>query len=528
MAVEVGAQILEAGGNVVDAAIGTAFMQMAVDPFNCGIGGMGTCQVYLASKQEHVQIDFHGRAGSNVKPDMWARDMRGRPPISRASVFDDYRSELGYSSIMVPGTPAGLCELYRRYASIPLSELVGPAIRTLREGFPVYTYLAEQFKRRSQEGAPDFKTRIRATEACARTYLKRDGTLYDEGELLRNSDMADVFELLARDGLHSFYSGCLAETVAEDLAANGSFVTRDDLANYRVRIGTPVKGCYRGYTVASNPPPGGGSVVIEMLHILEGFDLGRLEHNGVEHLHLLTSAMKLAHADRNAHMGDAEYVDVPLDTVFLSRQHAQRHQETIRLGGESRTTAPSGEEHTTHLVVMNQLGDVVTMTHTLGSASGVTTPGLGFIYNNSMYLADPVPGGPNSLAPGKARISGMCPTIAFREGRPVLALGAPGGSVIMSAVLQCLCNSIDWCMSPVEAVGAPRIHCEGEEVHIESRIRRDYCSELEKCGHQVIHRVEAYARDFARAQLVHLDEEGELRGGSDPRGGGGSVAYPRS
>ena len=527
MAVEVGAQILEGGGNVVDAAIGTAFMQMAVDPFNCGVGGMGTCQVYLAGTREHVQIDFHSRAGSKVTPDMWMRDMRGRAPISGYTLFDDYRSELGYSSIMVPGTPAGLDELHRRYASMPLSELMSPTIQALREGFPVPTYLAEQFKRCPQAGIPDSKRRIQATDACSRIYLKQDGSLYDEGELLRNPDMAAVFDLLARDGLHAFYSGSLGESIAQDLASNGSFVTREDLASYRVRIGAPVTGSYRGYTVASNPPPGGGSVVIEMLHILGGFDLGNLEHNGVEHLHLLTNAMKLAHADRNAYMGDPEYADVPLDTVFLSRQRAERHQETIRSGGAPQTAAPSVEEHTTHLVVMNQLGDVVTMTHTLGSASGVVTPGLGFIYNNSMKLADPISGKPNSFAPGKARNTGMCPTIAFRDGKPVFALGAPGGSVIMSAVLQSLCNTIDWGMRPVEAVGAARIHCEGKEVHVESRIRSDYCRELDKCGHQIVHRVEAYARDFARAQLAYLDEKGELSGGSDPRGGGGGVAYAR-
>jgi len=208
--------------------------------------------------------------------------------------------------------------------------------------------------------------------------------------------------------------------------------------------------------------------------------------------------------DRNTYMGDAEYADVPLDTVFLSRERARLHQEAIRAGRVPQRTSPTVEEHTTHLVVMSQEGDVVTMTHTLGSASGVVTPGLGFIYNNSMKLGDPVPGRPNSFAPGKARNTGMCPTIAFRDGNPVLALGAPGGSVIMSAVLQSLCNAIDWGMRPVEAVSAPRIHCEGGEVYAESRVRSDYCGQLEKQGHQVVQRVEAYARDFARAQLVHL------------------------
>ncbi|MFH1141598.1 MAG: gamma-glutamyltransferase [Chloroflexota bacterium] len=527
-AAEVGAQVLEAGGNVVDAAIATAFMQMAVDPFNCGIGGMGTCQVLLTAEGEHRQVDFHSRAGSRVTADMWAKDLRGHTPISGYSVFEDFRSEMGYTSIMVPGTPAGLDELRQRYATMPLGELMGPAIRALREGFPVPAYLAGQLQRTPQPGIPDSSRRVRATDACARIYLKADGTLPTLGDTLRNPDMADVFEQISRAGLHDFYGGALAARMADDLAKNGSFITTRDLQAYTARVGRPVFGSYRGYTVASNPPPGGGAVVIEMLHILEGFELGRLEHSGVEHLHLLATAMRLAHMDRNAYMGDPDFVGVPLEEVFLSDRHARRHQEAIRSGEGPEVQMPGERDSTTHLVVMDCKGNTVTMTHTLGSASGVVTPGLGFIYNNSMKLADPVPGRPNSFAPGKARNTGMCPTIVLRDGVPVLAAGAPGGSVIISAVLQALCNSIDWGMGPVEAVSAPRVHTEGQKVYVEARVRSDVCRELANLGHQVEHRLEGYAHDLSRAQLARLDENGKVEGGSDPRGDGGGVAYART
>ncbi len=510
-AAEVGAQVLEAGGNVVDAAIATAFMQMVVDPFNCGIGGMGTCQVFLADRNEHLQIDFHGRAGSKARPDMWAKETRGRTPISGYSLFDDFRSELGYTSVMTPGTPAGLDELHQRYATLPLAELMGPAIRALREGVPVPAYLSQQLHRAPQPGIPDQVARIKASEACARIYLKEDGSPLAAGDTLRNQDMADTLEQLSRRGLRDFYTGLLAKAIARDLEMNGSFITAQDLASYRVRVGRPVFGSYRGYSVASNPPPGGGSVVIEMLHILEGFDLGRMEHNGAEHLHILASSMKLAHQDRNAHMGDPDYVSVPLDAVFLSKEHARRRREAVVSGEGAKTPAP-GEQDSTH---------------TLGSASGVVTPGLGFIYNNSMKLADPAPGRPNSIAPGKARNTGMCPTILFQSGRPVLAVGAPGGSVIMSAVLQAMLNSVDWGMPPVEAVSAARIHTEGQKVYVEARVRSDVCREMERLGHQVEHRVEGYAHDFSRVQLARLDENGRLEGGSDPRGDCGGVVYAR-
>jgi gamma-glutamyltranspeptidase/glutathione hydrolase len=458
---------------------------------------------------------------------MWAKEIRGQTPISGYSLFDDFRSELGYTSIMTPGTPAGLDELHRRYATVPLAELMGPAIRTMREGVPVPAYLSQQLHRAPQPGIPDQVARIKASDACARIYLKKDGSPLAAGETLRNRDMADTLEQISRKGLKDFYTGDLAKAIAHDLETNGSYITAQDLASYRVRVGRPVFGSYRGYSVASNPPPGGGSVVIEMLHILEGYELGRMEHNDAEHLHVLASAMKLAHQDRNAHMGDPEYVNVPLDAVFLSREHARRRREAIASGDGVKTPAPGEHDCTTHLVVMDSRGNTVSMTHTLGSASGVVTPGLGFIYNNSMKLADPMPGRPNSIAPGKARNTGMCPTIILRDGRPVLAVGAPGGSVIMSAVLQALLNSIDWDMTPVEAVSAARIHTEGQKVYVEARVRSDVCRELERLGHQVEQRVEGYAHDFSRAQLARLDEDGRLTGGSDPRGDCGGVVCAR-
>ena len=526
-AAEGGARILERGGTAFDAAIAAAFVQMVVDPFMCGVGGMGTAQVYVARTGEHRMIDFYNRAGSRVTPDMWAADIEGRTAISGYTIFEDFRSELGYTSIMTPGTVAGFAELHCRYATWPWKELLGPAIATAREGFRVPPYLTDFLTRKPQQGMPDGYRRVTTTPACARIYLRPDGSLIQEGDLLRNPDMAQTLQTLAEEGPDAFYTGALGDPVAEDLAANGSFVTGEDLVAYRIREGQPLTTSYRGYTVASNPPPGGGAWVLEVLNILEGFPLGEMEHNGPEHLHLLAMAMKLAHADRDTYLGDQEFVEVPIQEVFQSKERAQEYQRVIRAGTVPASgVSAKGASETTHLTVVDQEGNVVSVTHSLGTSSGVVTPGLGFMYNDSMKLFDPLPGRPNSMASGKARTSGMCPTIVFKDGQPVLAVGAPGGSVIMSAVLQSICNVIDFGMTATEAVSAPRIHTEGGPVYVEARIREDTCQELRRRGHEVEHLVHSYAPDFSRPQMVRLLDRERLDGGSDPRSGGG-VVYAR-
>ena len=521
-AAEAGARTLEQGGNAFDAAITAAFMQMVVDPFMCGPGGMGTGLFYVSNTGESQTIDFHGRAGSRVTPGMWQAAMKGRTPISGYTLFDDFRSELGYTSITTPGAIAGFAELHQRYATRPWSELLEPAIEKAREGFLVSPVFSDVLHRTPQPGLPDGRRRIASSAACERIYVKEDGSLIQTGDLVRNPDLADTLEILAKEGPESMYTGSLSRIIAKDLESNGSFITHNDLESYRVRTGAPLKASYRGHLVSSNPPPGGGAWLLEVLNILEGFPLGDLAHNGPEHLHLVAMALKLAHGDRDRYLGDPDYADVPVDELFLSKAHAAKLQQKIMTREGLRSTAPAkaGGE-TTHLTVVDEDGNVATITHTLGSASGVVTPGLGFIYNDSMKLFDPVPGNANSIAPGKARTTGMTPTIVFKDNRPVLAVGAPGGSVIMSAVLQSISNVIDFGMTATEAVSAPRIHTEGGAVYIEARVREDVCDQLRRRGHLVEHSVESYSPTFSKSQMVRLLGDGRLDGASDPRGGGG-------
>lgn len=524
-AADVGAAVLADGGTAFDAAIATAFAQMVADPFMCGLGGMGTLQFYKADTGEHGMIDFHNRAGSKVAPDMWEHNIRGVTEVSKYVVLDGLQNEIGYTSIMTPGTVAGFYEAHRRLAGKPWSELLAPAVRMAREGLELPPFVVEFWTRKPQPGMPDAETRISATEACRNIFLHPEGRLFEEGEILRNPDLADTLERIAQGGAEEFYRGETGRRMADDLAANGAYVTEEDLTRYEVRNGPPLRGSYRGYAVTTNPPPGGGPTLLEMLHILERFELGKLDHGGAAHLDLVARAMSAGHVDREAWLGDPEFSDVPLE-LLASKEHAGEWADKIRGGLFPRVEGEVPPSCTTHFSIYDELGNAVSCTHTLGYGSGVVTPGLGFVYNNSMSLFDPVPGRPNSIAPGKGRNTAMAPTMLLnRDGRPFIIVGAPGSSVIISSVLQTILNIVDFGMSAVEAVAAPRIHCEGGALHAEARVEGAVCGELEAMGHDVKQRTISYDPAMSRAHVV-VAADGGWQGGADPRGGGG-VAYSR-
>lgn len=522
-AADAGAAVLNDGGNAFDAALAAAFAQMICDPFMCGLGGMGTLQYFRADTGDSGMIDFHARAGAKVKPDMWEADCIGRTPVSGYSLFDDFRSELGYTSIMTPGTPAGFGLFHQMLCSRPWDELLQPAIKYARNGLPMTPYTRRVWTRYRMEGIPDGITRIKASDECARIYMHPEGRLYDEGELFKLPDYANTLEQLAKTGPDDFYRGDLAKVIADDLAANGSYVTAKDLADYKPQVGPPVEGHYRGLTVRSSPPPSSGATLIEMLQILDHVDLSGFRHTSAEHLDAVARAMAGAHVDRNEYLGDPVFTETPTD-LLISKERASIWAKRIKNGEIPDTNQEAPPSCTTHLCVYDEQGNAVSVTHTLGTSSGVTTPGLGFTYNNSMKLFDPVPGRRNSMEPGKARTTGMVPTMVFKDGKPIVIAGAPGGSVIISAVLQTILNVLDFGMSPVEAVTVPRIHCEGKGLHAEATVPLDVIRELETIGHAVNHKHESFAMDMSMAHVIAIGEDGIMRGGADPRAGGG-VAY---
>lgn len=517
-AADVGAEVLRRGGSAFDAALATAFCQMVQDPFMCGIGGMGTLQYRRPATGEHGMIDFHARAGSKVTPDMWAAESRGRSEISGYALFDDFRAELGYTGIMTPGTVAGFWRFHERFCSWEWADLLAPAIRMAREGVEVTSFHYDYLMRKPMPGLPTGKQRVSTTRACAALYLNEAGEIREIGDVIRNTEMADTFERLARHGAQDFYTGGIAARIAEDFAGKDGFVTPEDLAGYRVRESAPVIGTYRGYTIASNPPPGSGAVLIAMLNILEEFDLGGTP-GSVRHLDLVARAMAAAHEDRERELGDPDFVTVPVEAM-ISKSRAAAWAARIRDGWLPGGKAGTPPSCTTHLSVWDAAGNAVAVTHTLGTGSGVVTEGLGFNWNNAMKLFDMRPGRPNSMAPGKARTTGMVPTIVLRDGEPFMVVGAPGGSVIISAVLTTIVNVIDFGMSAVEAVSFPRIHCEGGPVFCEARVQGDVVEGLRALGHEVRLSPISYDPTMARAHAILL-RDGKATAGADPRGGGG-------
>jgi gamma-glutamyltranspeptidase/glutathione hydrolase len=259
VAAEEGAKVLEAGGNAFDAAITTAFVQMIVLPFSCGLGGMVSAHLWAAAGRQHAIIDGYLRAGSQVTEDMWAQDHLGEADISGSSLFTDHRSTMGYTSVCTPGSVAGFAAVHERFATMPWSQLLQPAIRIARQGYVVSPDMATRMReQRNAAQEPDFPTRIAATKACARIFLQADGTPPDEGEVLQNPDYADTLERLAKKGPREFYEGDLAQEIAADIQANGGFITYDDLRHTDAKTYAPPKGRYGDYEIFSDGSPGGG------------------------------------------------------------------------------------------------------------------------------------------------------------------------------------------------------------------------------------------------------------------------------
>ena len=525
-AAEVGGEILRAGGNAYDAGVAALFMQAATDPFMCGIGGFGIGQVFVAQTGACHCVEFYGRAGRAVREDMWAD--RVRETAEGKSYVEGWVNEVGYGSIGVPGTVAGMMEIHRRWGRMPWADLVRPAERFLRDGLPLYQYIADYFSYPAGPPIkPTQKQRFNASTEMARIWLNENGEFRGVGETVQLNDYADTLARLAEAGGEDFYRGDIAATMADDLAANGAFINREDLASCRATVSEPLTGTYRDYRISVPALPGGGVTLLQMLNVLDRFDLPSLAHNSPEYLRMLVGAMQAASAHRKE-LGDPAHVDVPVQR-FLSPEWADEMAEKIQSGWIFRGEEKPADRTTTHLTVCDDQGNAFAVTHTLGMGSGVITPGLGFQYNNCLGGFDPQPGRPNSLAPGKARISSMSPTIILSNGLPRMVLGSPGSNAIVNAILQTICNTIDFHMEPLAAVSQPRVHCEGEPVSLESRILRSTVGALEEAGHRVVHGAIGYDTLQGRVQLAvaesHEPGGSTWQGASDPRRDGGIAVY---
>jgi gamma-glutamyltranspeptidase/glutathione hydrolase len=516
-AAEAGVEVLRRGGNAVDAAVTVAFCQGLLDPHNCGIGGSGLLLHHSAAEGRSSVVEFHARAGSGVRPDMWD-DLFMREAADRYGyVLKGWVNDAGYQSVALPGTVAGLAEALRRFGSISWEQALGPAIGLAREGVAVSGLMAASW---IKDDGPDIiphAERMGATVEHRRIFTHDGGPVF-AGEPLDQSDYGRTLEQLAREGPESFYTGDIARRMAADFEANGASISAADLAAYRPEVTEPVTGSYRGLELVVAGPPVGGVMLLQMLNYLEGFDVAGVGWPSVEAARLLVAAMGWAFADREAHLADPRFTPVPVDRL-IDKAYAERARSAglVAPAGPRLPDTPT----TTHVCVIDAAGNAVSMTHTLGYSSGVVTPGLGFVYNNYLNCFDPRPGRVNSLAPGKTRVTMMTPALALDAGRLRYVIGAPGGTRIVTGVLQALVNLIDHRMEPMAAVSAPRIDFQGVHVAAENRVPSWVLGGLSEQGYAVQRRPMNYDSYFSRVQLAVAGAGGKLAGASDPRGDGG-------
>lgn len=525
IAVEAGIHTFRQGGNAIDSAIATAFAQFITTPFSAGVGGFGCMVVFDAVQNKTTAIDFHGRAGSKASPDLYREALEGRiyGHADRWKVRGDI-NQVGYQSIVTPGTVAGLWAAWERFGSLPWADLVQPAIELAYDGFTIPGSLARGFttNTESSSGVVPFFTKVQTTSASARIFLNQ-GQPWRAGERLVQRDYARTLELIAEGGVDAVYRGEIADRMIADFERAGGLITHEDLDSYEPDVYDPVRGTYRDHEIFSNALPGSGAQVIEILNLLEGYDLTTLGHGTAEHVELLARAQILSFIDRRRYHGDPKFLDVDPTDILVSKERAAELRNYI----DRRELPPDVAEqppeppHTTHLSTADSHGNCVALTHTLGSASGVVTEGLGFTYNNCMFQFNPVPGRPNSIAPGKARITGISPTIVTRSGQPILVSGAAGGTRILGAVQHTISNVVDFGMSALEAVSVPRWHWEDKVLELEPQLYFHLKDELTSHGIEV-------ANNAFVAQLHAITAEpetGRWSGGADPRGwGGGSIA----
>ena len=514
-AVEAGALVLKRGGNAVDAAIACAMMQTVVDPQMAGIAGFGVLQVVLPGPGVHECLDFHARCPASATPDMWASIVEGETPDGFGFILKDRVNDTGYGSIAVPGSLLGFAEAIELWGSMDWADVLAPAIARCRRGVTVRPHLhARWVQNDAKLGRINYDDKLRFTAEGRRIYFHADGALLRPGETLHNADMTRTLERIARDGPGLFYHGDIADEIDADMRANGGLLRKGDLAAYRTRRHAPLWGEYRNVRIAAPQPPGGGVMVLEILNILQQFDLATFEHNSAEHIRVIAEAQKRATIDKDLFVGDPEFVEVPLDRL-LGAAHTAKAAAAIRAGDQIRIERLGAEpQDTTTVHVMDRWGNVASMTHSLGSPSGVISPGLGFMYNGCMAVFDPRPGRTGSIAPGKSRFASMAPCIGFRDGKPFLSIGAPGGTHITLSIAQVISNLVDFEMSMLEAVCAPRISAATGAIEVSNRVPEYVTDALEGMGYRVVRSHLGYA--FAAVHGI-LRKDGHLSGGADPQ-----------
>ena len=525
LASEVGVETLKAGGNAVDAAVATAFALAVTWPSAGNIGG-GGFMVYHGDDGHATTFDFREKAPLAATERMY---------LSLDGNVVDNSNHIGPLAVGVPGTVAGLWKAHQELGSLPWADLVAPAVKLAREGISINYSLYTGFARS--------KPRFDQYPSSAAKFFKADGSLYEMGETWRQPDLAHTLELIQNNGADGFYKGENAERLAGFMVDIGGIITEEDLLKYEPQEREPIRGTYRGYDIVSMPPPSsGGVILVEMLNILEGFDLADMGHNSADYLHVLTETMRRAYADRAEHLGDPDFNEgMPLQRL-MDKDYAETLRASIDMD-EASESSPEDfaqiyeSEETTHFSIVDKKGNMVSMTYTLefGYGSGIVVEGGGYLLNNEMGDFNAVPGvttargligtTPNLVEPQKRPLSSMTPTIVAKDGKPVFTAGSPGGKTIINTTMQVILNVIDHEMNIAQSVEAGRIHHQWlpDVTSIEAGgLSPDTVRLYEEKGHRVTER----GGQGAAMAVYHDRENGLFEGAADSRrGDGAAVGY---
>ncbi|OGD21665.1 MAG: gamma-glutamyltransferase [Candidatus Aminicenantes bacterium RBG_16_63_16] len=523
---EVGLSILKTGGNAVDAAVATAFALAVTYPGAGNIGGGGFLVLY--TKDDRVTtLDFREKAPLAASPGMFLDE--------QGEIRDDANHQ-GILSAGVPGSVAGLELAHKKYGKLPWKDVLQPAVQVADQGFPVSLYFSKNLE-------TTYMAKFLRHPSTARVFLKPDGTVYQPGELWRQPDLAATLKRIQTKGAADFYRGATAKLIVEFMKKSGGLITAEDLAKYEAVERKPLHGTYRGFDVyAMGPPSSGGIVLLEMLNILEGYNLSGLGHDSAPYLHLLTEAMRSAYLDRARYLGDPEANPAMPVNRLISKEYAERLRSAIPLDNARRSRVediepPAENPYTTHLSVMDKEGNAVSLTTTIESwyGSGIVVEGAGFLLNNEMGDFNPVPGKTddrgqigtkaNVIAPEKRMLSNMSPTIIAKDGKPFLLIGCPGGRAIPNAVLQVILNVVDFRMDIAGAIARPRIHHQWLPDVTEyepSVFSADALKLYKMLGHKA-REDEGLKHNDAMGIMIDL-KTGKLAGCADPRSEDGSAA----
>ena len=515
MATKIGLDILKQGGNAVDAAVAVGYALAVTLPRAGNLGGGGFMLVYLADKKQVVAIDYREKAPAQASRDMYL-DENGEV-VPNLSTFHGL-------AIGTPGTVMGLEHARKTYGTLSREQLIAPAIKLAKDGIVVTADLANSLNA--------LKDRLSKWPNTRDIFFKKDGSNYQPGETLKQEDLAKTLSIISKEGEEGFYQGDVAKAIASSIQVANGIVSEKDLENYNVVERKAIQGTYRGYEVFSMPPPSSGGVhIVQILNMLENYDLAAMGHNSAQHIHTMVESMRRAYADRSLHLGDSDFVKVPVKTL-TSKKYAKELVATINpdKATSSKDIQPDADlpyesDQTTHFSVVDKWGNAATNTYTLNYSygSGIVAEGTGVLLNNEMddFSAKPghangyglIGGEANSIAPGKRPLSSMSPTVVLKDKELFMVTGTPGGSRIITTTLQVISNVIDYDMNIAEATSATRIHHQWlpDYIRIESGLSADTIKLLEQKGHQL--KVES---TMGSTQTIMKSEVG-LYGASDPR-----------